>query len=147
MQQAARDVITFNHERNTELQEAVKSWAELKEERQHQQSSFHFTEGPGYWTLTEMGPSIVAQMMLEYYKDQSGWWHELLHELIHGHTHSQAQATACYFKGVLIESWVDWFEHKDYRDAPYGPDARSREEHPWMEPRLPRGTRAIDWDF
>lgn len=147
MQQAARDVITFNYERNTDLQEAVKSWAELKEERQNYSSSFQFTDGEAYWSLIRMGPSIAAQMMLEYYNDQSGWWHELLHELIHGHTHSQAQATACYFKSVLFESWKDWFEHKNYSDAPYGPDARAREEQPWMVPRLPRGTRAIDWDF
>lgn len=112
------------------MQEAVKSWAEFKTQRRHQQSSFHFTEGDGYWTLTEMGPSIVAPAMLEYYNDQDGWWHELLHELIHGHTHSSAQATACFFKDTLFESWKDWFEHKDYDDAPFGADARAQREHP-----------------
>lgn len=147
MQQAAKDVIEFTSERNAKVVEAVKSWAEHKEERGDHASSFQFTEGDGYWTLTEMGPSIVAHMMLEYCKDQSGWWHELLHELVHGHTHGQAQATACFFKSVLFETWKDWFEHKNYSDAPYGADARAQEAQPWMVPHLPRGTRAVDWDF
>jgi hypothetical protein len=43
--------------------------------------------------------------MLEYYNDHVGWWHELLHELVHG----QVSGAGLFFKGVLFESWRDWF--------------------------------------
>lgn len=53
-----------------------------------------------------MGPSIIAHVMLEYYDDQSGWWHELLHELVHG----RVSGADVMFKDVLFEEWKDWFD-------------------------------------
>lgn len=69
-----------------------------------------------------MGPSIIASVMLEYNNDQGGWWHELLHELVHG----QVSDAGVFFKGTLFASWRDWFEHKDYENAPKGKDAQAQ---------------------
>lgn len=44
--------------------------------------------------------------MLEYYNDRGGWWHELLHELVHG----QVSGAGVFFKSVVFDSWKDWFE-------------------------------------
>lgn len=72
-----------------------------------------------------MQASIVAHAMLEYYRDQHGWWHELLHELVHG----KVSGADVFFKPVLFASWKDWFENKDHKDAPKGPDERARLGH------------------
>lgn len=124
-QLAASSIINMNLERNTDVQAALDAWAEFRVQRQNYSSSFHFCEGEGYWALAEMGPSIIAQMMLEYYNDQSGWWHELLHELVHG----RVSGAGIFFKSVLFESWKDWFEHKHHQDAPRGADKRAQRGH------------------
>lgn len=72
-----------------------------------------------------MGSSIIAQVMLEYYNDKHGWWHELLHQLVHG----QVSGAGVFFKDILFEEWKDWFEHKDHKDAPEGADKRARTGH------------------
>lgn len=111
--------------RNTAIRDALDRWAELRDQRQNYSSSFHFCDGEGYWALVAMGPSIIAQVMLEYYDDQFGWWHELLHELVHG----RVSGAGVFFKDVLFEEWKDWFEHKNHQDAPQGADKRARRRH------------------
>lgn len=59
----------MNLTRNTDVQDALDRWAEFRVQRQNYSSSFHFCEGEGYWALTTMGSSIIAQIMLEYYDD------------------------------------------------------------------------------
>lgn len=125
MQLAARDIINMSFDRSTDLKDALDAWAEFRVQRQNYSSSFHFTEGEGYWGLVDLGPSIIAPVMLEYYNDQGGWWHELLHELVHG----QVSGAGVFFKSVLFESWKDWFEHKNHEDAPKGMDERAQREH------------------
>lgn len=124
-QQAAADIINMNLTRNKEVKDALDRWAEFRIERQNHSSSFHFCEGEGYWALADMGSSIIAQMMLEYYNDKHGWWHELLHELVHG----QVSNAGVFFKDQIFEEWKDWFEHKDHKDAPQGADQRARRPH------------------
>jgi len=115
----------MNLTRNTDVQDALDRWAEFRVQRQNYSSSFHFCEGEGYWALTTMGSSIIAQIMLEYYDDKYGWWHELLHELVHG----RVSGAGVFFKDVLFEEWKNWFEHKDHKDAPEGSDERARRGH------------------
>ncbi|KAI7782574.1 hypothetical protein LA080_013062 [Diaporthe eres] len=121
---AASDIIDMGLQRNTDIRDALDRWAELREQRQNYSSSFHFCDGEGYWALVAMGPSIIAQVMLEYYDDQHGWWHELLHELVHG----RVSGAGVFFKDALFEEWKDWFEHKDHKDSPQGADNRARKE-------------------
>lgn len=122
---ATKEIVDMHSERSVQVKNALIAWAEFRFQRQHYQSSFHFTEGEAYWTLVDIGRGIIAPMMLEYYNDIGGWWHELLHELVHGKK-SEAQI---FFKPVLFAEWKDWFEHKDHKDAPEGPDARARWGH------------------
>lgn len=129
MQWYASKIIEINSDRNLEMQNALKAWAELRVERQNYSSSYQFTDGEGYWALVDMGPSIVAPIMLEYYDDKDGWWHELLHELIHG----EVSNAGIFFKNILFEEWKEWFDHKDYKDAPRGPDRKARRGHGYFE--------------
>ncbi|ROV94526.1 hypothetical protein VMCG_08152 [Cytospora schulzeri] len=115
--------------RSLEVKDALNAWAEFRLQRQNYASAGHFCEGDAYWTLTEIGPGIIAPMMLEYYNDRYGWWHELLHELLHELVHGKTSGAAVFFKPVLFAEWKDWFEHKDHKDAPEGPDARVRAGH------------------
>ncbi|KAL1858309.1 hypothetical protein Daus18300_009927 [Diaporthe australafricana] len=124
---AAADIINMNLTRNTDVQDALDRWAELRVQRQNYSSSFHFCDGEGYWALTDMGSSIIAQAMVEYYDDKHGWWHELLHELVHG----RVSGAGVFFKDALFEEWKDWFEHRDHNDAPEGADERARREYVW----------------
>ncbi|ROV99684.1 hypothetical protein VSDG_03026 [Cytospora chrysosperma] len=129
----ARIIVDLNLQRNVDVEDALRSWAELRERRSVFGNSNMFTDGDGYYTLTEMGPSIISHVMLEYYKDQSGWYHELLHHLVHG----KVSGSGMFFKQVLFESWKDWFEHKDHKDAPEGPDARARMGHGYTKNDIP----------
>lgn len=115
----------MNLDRNTEVQDALDRWAELRAQRQNYSSSGLFCEGEGYWALAAMGSSIIAQVMLEYYNDRHGWGHELLHELVHG----RVSGACVFFKPVLFEQWKDWFEHREHKDAPEGEDERARRGH------------------
>lgn len=75
-----------------------------------------FFDGEGYWALAEMGPSIVALVMLEYYEDPSGWWFDLLHELVHG----ERSASPVVFKSELSAAWRTWFGSGEWMDLPKG---------------------------
>lgn len=118
----ASHIVDANFERNTALENALTEWAEHREVWREHSSSFAFTQGEGYWSLVEMGPSIVAHIMLDYYDSQGGWHHELLHELVH----SEKSGSSVFFKPVLFASWQDWFEHKDWKDVPRGMDAQTQ---------------------
>lgn len=63
----------------------------------------------------DLGPSIIANVMAEYAADQDGWWHELLHELVHGE-----RGGGTFFKAHMYERWRDWFEKGDHNQAPKG---------------------------
>lgn len=115
----------MNFDRNIEVKDALDRWAEFRVERQNYSSSGLFCEGEGYWALTTLGSSIIAQVMLEYYDDKHGWWHELLHELVHG----RRSGAPVFFKPALFEEWKDWFERKEHKDAPEGEDKRARMGH------------------
>lgn len=80
-----------------------------------------------------MGPGIIIHVILEYYNDQGGWNHELLHQLVHG----KVSGAGVVFKHVISESWWDWFEHKDHNDAPEGPDAWARQGLGYFKDSIP----------
>lgn len=71
----------------------------------------------GYMTLAEtFGPGIIPRLMLEYYQDQAGWWHELMHEVLHGET----SKSPVFFRPRIFEEWREWFERKEWKDVPKG---------------------------
>ncbi|KAI1739957.1 hypothetical protein F4680DRAFT_420791 [Xylaria scruposa] len=63
--------------------------------------------GSAYKALLSMGSAIVPLVMYSYSSDKSGYWHELLNELVHG-TRSDHLA-----RGSLdsYAKWSDWFQN------------------------------------
>lgn len=79
-------------------------------------SSVAFLQDDGYWNLVEHGTGIVARLMLASYQDRSGWWHELLHKVVHGET----SKSPVFFKDHLFWQWSTWFENGEWKDVPEG---------------------------
>ena len=81
-----------------------------------------FTDCQEYYDLLEMGPSIIAHLMVEYYYDQWGYWYQLLHEIIHGRKMG-AHAVA---KGPLFEAWCRSFNREHAQAFKYIPTPTDR---------------------
>ncbi|KAK0727651.1 hypothetical protein B0T26DRAFT_747957 [Lasiosphaeria miniovina] len=75
------------------------------EAARHVSHSDAFTSGPAYAELVKLGQPAVPLAMLAYARGQSGWWHELLFEIVHGRRSGQH----CFNKPMLYREWVDWF--------------------------------------
>ncbi|KAK8118163.1 uncharacterized protein PG998_006444 [Apiospora kogelbergensis] len=43
-----------------------------------------YTSGDEYFDLLDMGPGIIAHLMVEYYHNRGGFYYQLLHEIVHG---------------------------------------------------------------
>ncbi|KAK4151026.1 hypothetical protein C8A00DRAFT_36332 [Chaetomidium leptoderma] len=124
-------IVELNHERAQRAKAWIEAWkAHCCAQQQQQQSNSNSdsdmtTSGKEYDTLVEMGPGIIAHVMLEYSKDQTGVcgpWCKLMHQLVcekpmmDGGIGGQG--------GVDVqkqyEMWKDWFEHMDYEEAAEG---------------------------
>jgi hypothetical protein len=49
---------------------------------------------------------VVPLVMARYSEDRDGWWHEMLHETVHG-TKSGANE---FDKPKLYQQWKEWYE-------------------------------------
>jgi hypothetical protein len=72
-----------------------------------------FTWCDEYEDLLEMGPSIIAHIMVEYDHDRGGYWYELLHEIIHG----RKMGAHAVHKGRLFEAWCWFFNKGEHHQA------------------------------
>ncbi|KAI0554289.1 hypothetical protein F4679DRAFT_527813 [Xylaria curta] len=63
--------------------------------------------GSAYKALLSMGSAIVPLVMYSYSSDKSGYWHELLNELVHG-TRSDHLARGSH---ASYAKWSDWFQN------------------------------------
>ncbi|KAF7371302.1 Acyl carrier protein-like [Mycena sanguinolenta] len=114
LQRQANLLVDMNDARTQAINSKHAAWYELCESVAHSSNSSSRTESDEYEDLLGMGASAIPQHMLEYANNPDGWHHELLHETVHG----QRSGTGTWFKDREYQQWVDWFEHKDYRDAP-----------------------------
>lgn len=73
-----------------------------------------FTGCEEYFDLLDMGPSITAHLMVEYYYDRDGYWYELLHEITHG----RKMGPHVVQKPVLFEEYYRFFNEGEHRQAP-----------------------------
>lgn len=78
-------------------------WAREKAAARHVSHSGAFASGPAY---VQLGRPAVPLAMLAYARDQSGWWHELLFDIVHGSRSGQH----CVHKPTLYRESVDWFQ-------------------------------------
>jgi hypothetical protein len=53
-----------------------------------------------------MGPVAVPFIMDLYAKNQEGWWHELLFEIVHG----RKSGAGVFDKRALYKQWASWYQ-------------------------------------
>ncbi|KAK4182190.1 hypothetical protein QBC35DRAFT_396473 [Podospora australis] len=129
----ADDILLFNFARYRETRNALLDWAEHCSWNSGLSSStLAYVECEEYYTLLEMGPFIIPQLMLQYEEvlepptpyisEANGggphaplFSYELLHELTWGYK--------CEFRTIFTDiqckEWADWFENGEHRQAPH----------------------------
>lgn len=75
----------FNHTRLLAFRLPATTWsAEQAAESGSNDSCAYTTECDAFWSLVGLGPGTITYCILRYVKEPDGWWHELLHKLVHG---------------------------------------------------------------
>jgi hypothetical protein len=116
LQRQANLLVDLNHQRNEAFKKLAADW-EIHKKSPEVVTAAHsddHTSGEAYEALAGLGDGVVAHTMLEYFKDASGWWHELLHHQIHG----EKSGSGTFRKDRLFKDWKTWFEHHDHDAAP-----------------------------
>lgn len=109
-----REFVELNYQRQRILEERVNAWKEHHELHQVQSNMSAFTLCEPYFDLREMGTSIIAPLMVEYYHMQWGYWFELLHEIIHG----RKMGARCFQPGGMYDDCCEFFNEGEHYQAP-----------------------------
>jgi hypothetical protein len=73
-------------------------------------NSNDYINHPAFDAIVAMGKDhAVPLVMVEYAQDVGGWWHELMHELVHG----KKSGGNTFDKKALYEQWKEFFEARD----------------------------------
>jgi hypothetical protein len=112
LQSSASRIVELGYERNKLVEKRVQAWKDHCQENFVHSDTSMYTDCQEYQDLLEMGPNIIAHLMVEYDHDQGGFWYHLLHEIIHGH---KMRAYAVW-KGPLFEAWCRSF-NRDHDQA------------------------------
>ena len=80
------------------------------------QSSFarDKVKSDGYEEIVKMGLPVLPLVMNEYAKDQNGWWHEALEEIVQGKKSEKEE----FVKKDLWKQWQEWYTESRARAAP-----------------------------
>lgn len=106
----------MNYERNKLVQARIEAWkAHCKRSHVHSNSSM-YTECDDYDRLLELGGSIISHLMLAYAKEPSGFWFELLHDMVHGFDNKRG-LRVINFKEQYA-AWNEWFQKGGHSQAP-----------------------------
>lgn len=105
-QRHANLIVDINHARAKAFAAKADDWAQHQEDNSLSANSTDYVSGDAYHSMVKMGPSVIGHAMEKYAHEPSGWWHEMLHEIVHG-TKSDS---GTFFKRRLHQAWKDWFE-------------------------------------
>jgi hypothetical protein len=73
-------------------------------------NSGDYTNHPAFDAIVDMGKDhAMPLVMAEYSQDIYGWWHELMHALVHG----RKSGATTFFKQALYEEWKEFFEARN----------------------------------
>ena len=106
VQRHANLIVDINHARATAFSANANAWAQHQDDNSLSANSATYVSGDAYQSLVSMGPSVIGHALEKYAKEPSGWWHELLHEIVHGYK----AGPGTFFKDRLKRDWKDWFE-------------------------------------
>ena len=129
LQRQANLIVELSHERTRQAKTRIQAWKARCAQHRGQHNSNNDldtnqdlntdTTCDEYNALVEMGPGIIAQVMLEYDKDRTGPWYKLMHQLVcerpmDGATTGRDGAEGQY------ERWRGWFEYSEHHEAEEG---------------------------
>ncbi|KAK2593260.1 hypothetical protein QQS21_009025 [Conoideocrella luteorostrata] len=107
-------IVERNHQRNKIYEERIGLWKEYCWEHRIHASCAICTGCEEYFDLVEMGSSIIAHLMVEYFHDRGGYWYELLHEIVHG----RKMGAYMVQRDVLFEECRQFFNEGEHDHAP-----------------------------
>lgn len=115
LQRHANLIVDMNHDRNEAFAANVAQWQDHQDKNSLSANSKDYVSGDAYKALVNMGPGVIGHVMDRYEREQDGWWHELLHEIVHGKPSGQGT----FYKKRLFDDWKGWFESgKAHDEAP-----------------------------
>ncbi|KAL2169325.1 hypothetical protein VTG60DRAFT_6260 [Thermothelomyces hinnuleus] len=113
-------IVELNHERAQLTDTRMRAW----KERCAAASTSPYSNGPDadiaceeYDALVQMGSSIIAHVMLEFSKDQSGPWYKLMYQLVREKPMTSAAREDRWAEANSYSLWRDWFEHREHHEA------------------------------
>ena len=106
-QRHANLIVDINHARATAFAAKADAWAQHQEDNSLSANSADYASGDAYQSMVTMGPSVIGHALEKYAKEPHGWWHEMLHEIVHG----QKGGPGTFFKDRLHQDWKNWFEN------------------------------------
>jgi hypothetical protein len=102
----ARAIIKLYGDFVETYEQRAQAWkAEIEKVKPHAKAEV-FTSGSAFRALSSMGPAIIPLVMHTYSLDRSGWWHELLSELVEG----EKSSAATFDSDMLYAKWSNWFQ-------------------------------------
>lgn len=116
LQRQANLIVDMNYDRNKLAQARIEAWKAHCTRSHIHSTSAMYTECEEYDKLLELDGSIIAHLMLAYGRDQTGFWWELLHEIVHGFGKKTGLWTID-FKQQYAE-WSKWFKGMKHSEAP-----------------------------
>ena len=117
LQRQANLIVDMNYDRNKLVQARIEAWMAHCRRNHVQSSSAMYTECQGYDELLELGGSIIAHLMLAYSRDQTGFWFELLHEIVHGFSKKTGLRSINFQQQYA--AWNGWFQDMEHSEAPH----------------------------
>ena len=74
----------MKYARNVVFASTAAQWQEHQDENSFSSNSTDYVSGNAYQSMVQMGPCVIGNVMDKYAGEQDGWWHEMLHEIVHG---------------------------------------------------------------
>ncbi|KAK8124121.1 hypothetical protein PG999_004039 [Apiospora kogelbergensis] len=130
LQRQRRQIVELNYQRNKLAEERIRNWQTHCRENSMHSVILIYTSGDEYFDLLDMGPGIIAHLMVEYYHNQGDFYYELLHEIIHGRQTGAMEIQKPY----QFHAWTLFFEDIDHDKAPkYRPNDWERQLSFWQD--------------
>ncbi|CAA7261573.1 unnamed protein product [Cyclocybe aegerita] len=111
LQRQANLIVDMNFDRNRVVQARIEAWKAHCTRNQIHSSSGIYTKCEEYDKLLELGGSIIAHLMVGYSGDQTGFWYELLHEIVHDFGKKTGLQTVDFKKQYFV--WNEWVSAKE----------------------------------
>ncbi|MCJ1435923.1 hypothetical protein MMC27_005299 [Xylographa pallens] len=112
----ANEIRRLYHAQVKGFNAAAAAWATYRQTPAATQSSFarDKVRNEGYEEIVKMGLPVLPLVMNEYAKDQNGWWHEALDEIVQGKKSDKKE----FVKQDLWTQWQEWYGECGARAAP-----------------------------